>query len=51
VIAEGGAFATWRFPAELYECHDGPSLGLVDLVDLQLTLMRDDCVDAPKQQT
>jgi len=51
VISEGGAFATWRLPAELYERHEGPRLGLVDLVDLQLTLMRDDCVDALKQQT
>ena len=50
-IAAGAPFETWRLPAELAERHDGPKLQLMDLVDLQLTLMRDDCVEALKQQT
>jgi hypothetical protein len=44
-FAVGSALEVWHLPAELNEPHDGPPLGLLDLVALQRALARPDWFD------
>lgn len=48
-IAAGSSFEPWQIPAELHESHDGPAFRFVDMVELQMDLMRPDWIDALKQ--
>ena len=41
----GSALEVWHLPAELKEPHDGPTLSLVDLVELHLALAEPDWFD------
>jgi len=47
-IEAGASFQSWRMPVELYEPHDGPQFQLIDVLELQLELLRNDWIDTLK---
>jgi hypothetical protein len=49
-ISAGSPFESWRLPAELSECHDGPPIQLFDLLELKLDLMQPNLVEALRHE-